>query len=272
LSDPRLLGSPEELTHLPTVPATPWRLAALAWLVCVLVVAVHQFQFWRAGRVDTDVLALLPASEQAPEVGRASKLLAEGVSRQVVVLLGADDWAGAKQAAEQWRRALAQADAPLKPQDHASGQAVDAVLQFYGPWRDRLLTPAQRAQLRDARPEEQVQRALALLMQPGASGRLADFASDPLGLGPEWLQARAAQSRARPRDGELWVHGENMDWVVLGYEITGAPFAMNGNAVYQPALEGALRAAQAGAPGVRMLAAGLPLHAEAAAIGPRPVV
>ncbi|MCG2594668.1 hypothetical protein LZ009_17965 [Ramlibacter sp. XY19] len=266
MRDPGLLGSPEELTQLPALSATPWRLAALAWLVCVLVVAVHQFQFWRAGRVDTDVLALLPASEQAPEAARASKLLAEGVSRQVVVMLGAPAWADAKRAAEQWRSSLTQANAPLRAQDRASGQAVDAVLQFYAPWRDRLLTPAQRAQLSDLRPEEQVQRALALLMQPGASGRLADFASDPLGLGPEWLQARAAQSRARPRDGELWVHGENMDWVVLGYEITGAPFAMNGNAIYQPVLEGALRAAQQGVPGVRMLAAGLPLHAEAAAV------
>ncbi|MDB5857879.1 MAG: hypothetical protein JWQ76_1568 [Ramlibacter sp.] len=266
MSDPGLLASAEELTHLPAAPAQPWRLAALLWLAFVLVVVVHQFQFWRAGRVDTDVLALLPASEQAPEVGRASKLLASGVSRQVVVLLGAPDWTDAKRAAEQWRLALAHSNAPMQAQDHASGQAIDAVLQFYAPWRDRLLTPAQRQQLQQGTSTQQVQRALALLHQPGAGGRLADFASDPLGLWPDWLQARAAQSRARPRDGELWVRGENMDWVVLGYEITGAPFAMNGNAVYQPALDSALRAAQVAAPGVRMLAAGLPLHAEAAAV------
>ena len=267
MSDPGLLGAPEDLARLPAVPTRDrWGLAALLWLAFVLVVAVHQFQFWRAGRVDTDVLALLPASEQAPEVGRASKLLAGGVSRQVVVLLGAPDWTDAMRAAKQWRSALAQADAPLKAQDPASAQAIDAVLQFYAPWRDRLLTPAQRQQLQQARPEANVQRALALLHQPGAGGRLADFASDPLGLWPDWLQARAAQSRARPRDGELWVRGENMDWVVLGYEITGAPFAMNGNAIYQPALDDALRAAQGATPGVRMLAAGLPLHAEAAAV------
>lgn len=265
MRDPSLLGSPEELTHLPVVSAKPWRVAALLWLAFVLVVAVHQVQFWRSGQLDTDVLALLPQSEQAPEVTRASKLMAEGVSRQVVVLLGAPDWSAAKQAANAWRASLAKADAPFKPNE-AQAQGIDAVLNFYQPWRDRLLTPAQRASLQQAAPGEQAQRALALLHQPGAGARLADFASDPLGLWTEWLQARGTQTRARPRDGELWVHGEGQDWVVLAYDITGAAFSMNGNAIYQPALDDALAAAQQAAPGARMLAAGLPLHAEAAAV------
>jgi predicted exporter len=266
LSDPGLLVSPEELTQLPQVSAKPWRIAALLWLACVLFVAAHQWQFWRAGRLDTDVLALLPVSEQAPEVGRAGKLLAEGISRQVVVLVGAPDWPSAKRAAQLWRGALADAHAPLKPgASAAAAQAGDALLQFYAPWRDRLLTPAQRRELEQGAPAAQVQRALALLMQPGA-GRLSDFASDPLGLWPDWLQARAAQSRARPREGELWVRGEGQDWVVLGYEITGAPFALNGSAVYQPAFDAALQAAQREVPQARMLAAGLPLHAESAAV------
>jgi predicted exporter len=264
LSDPSLLGSPEELARLPKVAATPWVVAGLLWLAFVLVVAVHQVQFWRAGKLDMDVLALLPTSEQAPEVGRASKLMAEGVSRQVVVLVGAPEWSDAKRAAESWRQRLAQADAPLRAL--GASQALDQLLDFYAPRRDRLLTPAQRTELQQAAPGAEVQRALALLHQPGAAARLADFASDPLGLWPEWLRARAAQTRARPRDGELWVHGEDADWVVLVYETTGTPFALNGKALYQPALDGALQAAQREAPGVRMLAAGLPLHAEAAAV------
>ena len=266
MSDPGLLGSPEALTHLPQVKATPWRIAACVWLACVLVIALHQFQFWRAGRLDTDVLALLPASEQAPEVARAGKLLGEGVARQVVVLVGAPDWSSAKQAAQHWRAALEGAQAPLQPGATAqAAQGADALLQFYGPSRERLLTPAQRRALEQTPPAAQVQRALALLMQPGAP-RLSDFAADPLGLWPDWLQARAAQSRARPREGELWVRGEGQDWVVLSYEITGAPFALNGNAVYQPALDAALQAAQREVPQARMLAAGLPLHAESAAV------
>ena len=266
MSDPGLLGSPEELTHLPQVSAVPWRVAALLWFACVLAIVGHQWQFWRAGKLDTDVLALLPVQEQAPEVARAGKLLADGVSRQVVVLVGAPDWAGAQRAAQAWRQALAQSQAPMQDSgSRGAAQAADSFLSFYGPYRDRLLTPAQRRALEDTPTGTQVQRAMALLMQPGA-GRVADFASDPLGLWQDWLQARAGQSRARPRDGELWVRGEGMDWVVLGYEITGRPFAMNGQPQYQPGLTSALEAAQRAVPGARMLTAGLPLHAESAAV------
>jgi predicted exporter len=265
LRDPGLLGSPEELTRLPALSARPWRIAALLWLVCVLAMAAYQWQFWSAGRLNTDVLALLPASEQSPEVARASRLLADGVSRQVVVMLGAPDWTSAQKAALAWRGAMQGASPPLKA-GAANAGGADAVLQFYEPWRDRLLTPAQRKELEQSPAGALQQRALALLHQPGMSARLADFASDPLGLWPQWLQARGAQSRARPRDGDLWVRGDGLDWVVLGYEITGAPFAMNGDVVYQPALDAALRAAQREVPQARLLAAGLPLHAEAAAV------
>lgn len=265
MRDPSLLGSQSELTHVPELSARTWRIAALLWLACVLAIAAHQWQFWRAGRLDTDMLALLPASEQALEVGRASKLLADGVSRQVVVLLGAPDWSGARHAADHWRRTLERSDVPMKAAASPT-QGADAVLQFYEPARDRLLTPAQRRELQQGAVGAQVQLALALLHQPGVSGRLADFASDPLGLWAEWLRARGAGSRARARDRELWVHGDGMEWVVLSYEITGAPFALSGNAVYQPALDAALQAARREVPQARMVAAGLPLHAEAAAV------
>lgn len=262
MSDPSLLGSPDDLLHVPA--PGPWRWAALAWLVCVLWIAAFQWQFWREGRLQTDVLALLPASEQSPAVGRASQLMAERVSRQVVVLLGAPDWGAARQAAGLWRDALEKSGAPLRAGDATAG-AGDSLLAFHQPWRDRLLTSAQREELEHARPAGQVQRALALLYQPGASGRLAEWASDPLGLWPQWLQERATQTRARPRDGELWVAGQGLEWVVLSYQITGAPFAMNGDLLYAPALDQALEAARAAVPGARMLAVGLPLHAEAAA-------
>ena len=59
--------------------------------------AAHQWTFWRAAHFDTDVMALLPQDEQAPEVGRATRQLADQVTRQVVVMIGAPDWAGARE-------------------------------------------------------------------------------------------------------------------------------------------------------------------------------
>ncbi|MEY4563073.1 MAG: hypothetical protein RLZZ618_2350, partial [Pseudomonadota bacterium] len=49
-----------------------WRIAALLWLVCVLAVGAHQWRFWHGAALNTDVLALLPENEQAPEVTLAT--------------------------------------------------------------------------------------------------------------------------------------------------------------------------------------------------------
>lgn len=59
-------------THAANGPGRWWRLAALAWLVVVLAMAAHQWRFWQQDRIDTDVLALLPLNEQAPDVAQAT--------------------------------------------------------------------------------------------------------------------------------------------------------------------------------------------------------
>nr|MBA2673230.1 hypothetical protein [Ramlibacter sp.] len=87
----------------PAAPSRLWTVAAWLWLAFAIVVVAHQVQFWRHGRLNTDVLALLPQTEQAPEVAQSGRVLAEGVSRQVAVLVGALDWASARRAAQQWR-------------------------------------------------------------------------------------------------------------------------------------------------------------------------
>ena len=178
-----------------------WQAAAWLWLAACLVVAAHQWTFWHGPRFDTDVMALLPQDEQAPEVDRATRQLADQVTRQVVVMIGAPDWASAQKAAAAWQRALADAHAPLNASAMAGDAALRDTLAFYAPYRDRLLTPAQRTQLEHAAPATLVQSALAGLAQPGGGLRLADWNADPLALWPQWWLARASDTRARPRDG-----------------------------------------------------------------------
>lgn len=243
-----------------------WIAAALLWLCVVAGVAAHQWNFWRNDRLDTDVLALLPENEQAPEVMFATRQLSESASRRVVVLIGAPDWPAAREAAQAWRDALRSVDAPLKP-SAASAQA-DAVgtLNFYAPWRDRLLTATQRALLSNSTDAALLQRALAVLYQPGVGARVSEWAQDPLGLWPQWWSARASETRARPRDGELWVSGEGLEWVVIPMETQRPAFALDGRAVLAGALASAQNAARVAQPAARVLAVGVPLHAEAAAV------
>ncbi|MFO1339622.1 MAG: hypothetical protein U1F53_15585 [Burkholderiaceae bacterium] len=245
------------------VPAPrPW--FAWAWLLVVLAIAAHQGAFWREARLDTDVLALLPRDEQRPEVAQATEKLAAAAGQRVVVMLGAASDAEARRAAAAWRAAL-----PALPGWRAlpvDEQALAQTLAFYRPWRDRLLTGAQRQALAEGRPEQQLAQALAALHQPGLGARLTDWAADPLGLWPAWWAERGGETLARPSAGELTLHGDGADWVVLPYD-TGRPaFALDGNPVIGEALARAEAAARQQVPALRVLKAGVPLHAEAAAV------
>ena len=128
-------------------PGWLWRTAALAWLLVTIAVGVHQWQFWKHDGIDTDVMALLPVNEQAPDVALATEQLVGQMSRQVVVLLGTGEWNETRSAAQVFRQSLgAGAGALLREDAMAQKTSIDAALGFYQPWRDRLLTPEQRAQ------------------------------------------------------------------------------------------------------------------------------
>lgn len=247
-------------------PGRLWRWAAFAWLLVVLAVAGHQWRFWQQDRIDTDVLALLPLNEQAPDVARATQQLSEQLSRQVVVLLGTAQWADSRKAAQVFRQSLAQQQlAPLREEPLAQQTSMQSALDFYQPWRQALLTPQQRERLQNTQHEALVQQALQDLYQPGMQVRLTDWVSDPLGLWTQWWAARAAQSQARPRDGELWVSAQERQWVLLQYGLSGSAFRLSGEPILQDAMQAALAQVRQQWPDAQMLLAGVPLHAEAAA-------
>lgn len=244
-----------------------WRAAALLWLLLVLAVGAHQWHFWKQGRIDTDVLALLPIDERAPDVAQATQQLAEQLQRQVVVLLGTEQWEQTRAAAQTFRAVLRQhPQAHLQEVAMAKDVSLQSALGFYQPWHTALLTPAQRAELRASSDEALVQRALQGLYQPATQARLTDWVNDPLGLWTQWWSARAAQSPARPRDAELWVAAQGKQWVVLQYTLDGSAFSLSGEPVIGSAMDDALAQVRRQAPNAQMIMAGVPLHAEAAAV------
>ncbi|MFC4160466.1 MMPL family transporter [Chitinimonas lacunae] len=242
----------------------PYRWLALLWAVLMLAVLWHQSQFWREARLDTDVLALLPENEQAPVVSAATRRLADQAARQVVLLVGAGEWEATRRAALAVRAELDRQSGLLEPAP-LDQQRLDEAVAFYLPWRDRLLTSAQRDWLQCATPEQLASTALLHLYQPTAGPRFADWNRDPLALWPAWWTARAAESRARPRDGLLWLEEKGQHWAVLNYRRVGSAFSVSGDTPLAEALARAEQAVRATAPQGRLLAAGVPLHAEAAA-------
>lgn len=247
-------------------PPRTWVLAAVLWLAMVSAVLGHQWHFWKQGHIDMDVMALLPHDEKTPAVDVAMRQLTDAVARQVVVLVGAPDWTQARAASQAFNDALAHGAPTLFAPSTPPDQTFTAALDFFRPWRDRLLTSEQQRYLETTPQDALTQQALRSLYQPAVQARVSDWAADPLGLWPQWWAERAAANHARPRDGMLWLAGENMEWVVLPLVLEHSAFRLSGEAVVGAALEHAATTARAHVPSARVLWAGVPLHAEAAAV------
>lgn len=247
-------------------PLRGWRWLGAAWLLVLAGVAWHHVQFWQAPRIDTDVLALLPEEAGDPAVADATRRIAGNSARDIVVMLGAENAEATLKAREAFEAALAgpAAQAMLatagSPEDWFA-QARDAL----APYRDRLLTPAQRDMLAQTPADALAESALAALYGPMGAPRLTEWRSDPLALWPQWWQAQAVES-GMALDGDGLLQAEGRHWAVLQYTLRTSAFRLDGERHLQDALDGATDAATAVTPDLRVLKAGVPLHAESAAV------
>ena len=241
------------------------RVAPWLWLLFVLGIAQHQVRFWQQGRIDTDLLTLLPADERRHGNEQALRQLADAASRRLFVLVGAPEWSQAKGAAQRLDAEWRARDPKLDSVEDLDAAAAEQAVQALRPWRDRLLVDDQIALLRDASPEALSARALSLLHQPGPASRLSDWAGDPLGLWPRWWAARAASHPLQAREGWLTLQADSLHWIVVARRSREGAFSMSGNRPHGQALDAAEQAVRAADPGVQVLRAGVPLHAEAAA-------
>ena len=238
-----------------------WNWPAWLWSALVLALLCQQVSFWRQSRLDSDVMALLPGEKHDALLALANQRIAESATQQVVVLVGSDDFEHAKAAAGIFLKNVP--PALLKPV--AADEASKAALDLYRPHRGALLTAAQRERLAHADIDALGTAALARLYGPGLAGGLTDWRADPLALWPEWWQARLGQD-FQSRDGWISVSRDGVDWIVLRFTTDASTFRLDGQSRVQDALAAAGSRARAGAPGVRILEAGVPLHAEAAAV------
>jgi predicted exporter len=248
--------------------ARAWRWLALAWLLTVVAVGCHQWRFWQQSRIDSDVLALLPQDADDRAVADATRRIADASARQMVVLLGADTPERAKAAQAAFRERLqAQQKERLLPfeESESAEDWFDTARAFYAPYRDRVLTTEQRNRLSNTSADALAGQALAALYGPMAAPRLSEWRADPLGLWPQWWSARAAGSGLRIGDDGL-LQAEEKYWAVVRLQTRASAFALNGERLIQDALDAATDAARKQAPGLRVLRAGVPLHAEAAAV------
>ncbi|MFG6109484.1 MMPL family transporter [Stenotrophomonas nematodicola] len=245
-----------------------WRWLAILWLLVLIGLGAQQWHLWKSqSRIDTDILALLPQDAHDRLLSDVTRRIADANARQIVVLLGSTDAARTKAAEQAFRRAL---------RDSAEGKALlvdsgsiegwfEQARAFYAPYRDRLLTSDQRQRLQAEPVDGLAASALAALYGPMGAPRLTEWRQDPLSLWPQWWQERALGSGLRVGDDGL-LEAEGKHWSIVQYDTVGSAFQLDGERHIDLLLDAATAAAAKQAPGLEVLRAGVPLHAEAAAV------
>ncbi len=237
---------------------------AIVWSVLVLALCFHQLQFWRSNNLDSDVMALLPNTKHDVLESLANANMAKVATGHVVVLIGSKDSEAAKSAALIFDARIKKSTGLLRAQE-MSEDDTQAALDFYARYRDHLLSPQQKKMLEQTSSESLQQSSMERLYSVGASSGLSNWISDPLALSADWWQARLGDGVTQ-EDGLLVTQGRDKNWVILQYDSELSAFRLDGVAHLKQLLESAGADAKRSHPDIEILNAGVPLHAEAAAV------
>lgn len=237
---------------------------AITWSVLVFALCFHQVQFWRSNNLDSDVMALLPDTQHDALVTRANENMAKAATRDVVILIGSKDAEAVKSAASVFDTRIKETKGLLRAQT-VSEADTQAALDFYARYRDRLLTPQQKQTLGQSSSDELLQASMQRLYGVGASSGLSSWISDPLALSADWWQSRLGEGMTQ-EDGFVLTQARDKTWVVLQYESELSAFQLDGVAHIQQLIDSAGNDAKRLHPDIEILNAGVPLHAEAAAV------
>lgn len=196
--------------------------AALVVVAALAALVVCAVAYVRGNAVETDLLALLPATERDAGVEQAVRALGQAAGRQVVVAIGHADAAVARRDARAVAARMTGAGAFTRVTVDVPPLQVATVLAAYGPARFGLLSGEDRAALADGSFDPQ-RRLLERLLSPiGAALPVAD---DPFGTVSAWLASRPGLAGTMAlEDGQLVAREDGRTYVVILAELDGSPF------------------------------------------------
>lgn len=214
-------------------------------------------------RIETDLLALLPAAESgaSPTAVSAERNYTHALSRKLAILVGAGDAELARQAAAQFAAALRAANVFTAVTLEVS--PLPMVSGVYRAHRYGLLGEAQRQLLQRGHGAQLLDQAVAGIYSPGLP-RALPVAQDPFNfLGAFLAQQAAGPGAVRMERGLLMLERDGTSHVLIAAEIGQEPFSVATQDRIMPVLEAAT--ARARSAGAQVLSSGVILHAAEAA-------
>ncbi|WP_093555780.1 MMPL family transporter [Pseudoduganella namucuonensis] len=249
----------------------PGKRLALLWLLAVSLLLGHNAWLWLGQRItpDTDILALLPVQERDPVLQQSFLHMVDAAQQRLVVLVGAEDWADAKKAADAYRAVL-DTQPGMFASTPVNDKTQDDWLALFQRHRLALLTAEQEQRLRVEPAGHWEEAALGRMYNAFGGPKLGSWQDDPYGLFAGWMQERAQETPVRPRDGYLFVAekggaGSNpRQYVLLPMTLKVPAFSITAQDTVLPLLARAAEAARKAVPKVDLIPAGVVLHAAAA--------
>lgn len=242
-----------------------WGMRA-AWLVLALVAALYcGWRFAGPSPLQTNLLALLPATEADPVAEKAVDTLAGALGDRTVFLVTAQDADHAKAAARQLGASLQKSGAfgsvtaALPPFD------LSRIGALYGPYRFGLLTPADRAALASASPATLHDALAQRLYSPMQGGLSTPLADDPFGWLEHWLAGLPlATSNLELEDNLLVAHRGAATSVLIVATLPGSAYETHTQHAVLDALADGERALRRSYPDVSVARTGAVFYAESA--------
>jgi predicted exporter len=248
---------------------TRCHLNQLAWLwglvVCFLL--VHNGYLWWNHRIapETDILALLPLQKGDAVLRQAFTHMVDKGQQRLIVLVGADEWSQARDAADAYHLAVASHADLLQLEQRSTADSQHEWLGVFQQHRVGLLTPQQESALHQMPAQFWVDHALSKLYRPFGGSMLTAWQDDPFDLFSGWAQARAQETAVRLRDGRLFVSDGRRQYVVMLFTVGVPAFSIAAQQAIVPILHKAKQSARQVVPTVEVLSAGVILYAAAAA-------
>ncbi len=247
-------------------PKQVWGVRA-AWLLLALVAALYcGWRFAGPSPLQTNLLALLPATEADPVAEQAVDTLASALGDRTVFLVTSNDDAHAKAAAKQLGASLQKSGAfgsvtaELPPFD------LSQIAALYMPYRFGLLAPADRTALANGAAGSTLRDTLAQrIYSPLRGGFTTPLADDPFGWLEHWLGGLPlATSNLELEDNMLVAHQGAATSVLIVATLPGSAYETKTQHAVLAALAQGESALKPSFPDVSVARTGAVFYAEAA--------
>ncbi|WP_027803958.1 MMPL family transporter [Paraburkholderia dilworthii] len=252
-----------------------WGIRA-AWLLLALVAALYcGWRFAGPSPLQTNLLALLPATEADPVAEKAVDTLASALGDRTVFLVTSRDDAHAKAAAKQLGASLQKSGAFTSVTAELPPFDLSQIASLYMPYRFGLLTAADRAVIAgnkasDSASNSALHDALAQhIYSPLRGGLTTSLADDPFGWLEHWLgNLPLATSKLELEDGLLVSHQDahrgNATSVLIAATLPGSAYETKTQQAVLAALTQGESALKQAFPDVSVARTGAVFYAESA--------